>query len=40
MPQPSSMMEHEVVRTVLKRMFDGEESHSANAGVIFHKTVC
>lgn len=40
MPQPSSMMEHEEdVRIVLKRMFEGEESHSAKTGVIFHKTV-
>lgn len=39
-PQPSSMTEHEGVRIVLKRMFVGEASHSAKAGVIFHRTFC
>jgi hypothetical protein len=41
MPQPSSMMEGEdaeVARIVLRRMFDGEESHSAKKGVTFHRT--
>lgn len=42
MPQPSSMMEDdgEVARIVLMRMFEGEESHSAKRGVIFHRTSC
>lgn len=42
MPQPSSMMEldGDDVRIVLRSMFEGEESHSAKRGVIFHRTVC
>lgn len=38
-PHPSSMMEHDGVRTVRKSGFEGEASHSANAGVIFQRTL-
>lgn len=39
MPQPSSSMEAFEWMVLARMGFDGEESHEAKLGAIFHKTV-